>query len=425
MALPTKTFVFPNVDNTDRDADLNPVPNGSSIYNTTEDRLEYTTDNGASWKEIASIDDIPVDTTAFGESFFQGNATETVISVAGTAVKIAGTYSSGDLLKFTESGGTLTYTADESKQFLISLSLTATLDLSTSNISVVIHKNGSELTKSKQTNFTGSVSPGMQSTSVNALTFLDTNDTIEVFIQNDDTTSNITVQDLNVSVSAVGGMVGAGDDQVVTSWDGSTASVAVTGGTGIDITGGVITATGDTGLGDIRRLMTSADPVNNYNGMPYPVTVWNSFSGTNIIQANSFDINDTIEIDVLGRFSINISDTALGNTSIFDVVFGSLFTFSSSNVFPNSTATGSGPFQFKLRLTRIDATNISFSGSGFFWSQIDTFIPINFNSGVIFNYDENISETILVQLNGNFFPGSPSDLFGFQFWSLNINQYKG
>jgi hypothetical protein len=309
MISPTQVSVFPGATTTERDA-LPAVPNGSSIFNETDTRLEYTDDNGTTWKEIATIGDIPADTTAFGEMFFQGNSTETVIALAATPVKVNAVYSSGDLFKFTQASGTLTYTGTATKEMALSLSLTTTVDLVTADISVILFKNGSPIAKSTQSTFTGSTTPGLQSTSVNALVELQTNDTLEVFIQNDGGTDNITVTDLNLNSTTVGGAIGAGDDQVVTSWDGSTASVAVTAGTGITITGGVITAVGGPGGEDLQQAYDNGD--GSITLLTNPFTIFDSSSNRRIEQTNlATTFNGDMSGGTLSVNTENVSDALL------------------------------------------------------------------------------------------------------------------
>jgi hypothetical protein len=215
-------FLMPSMTEAEFDAIALP-DNGLISWANTSNRFRVNRGSTGTpnYADLAYFTDIPQDTTAFGEAFFQDNAIETVIVTPGVAVKVNSTYSSGDLLNFTQASGTLTYTGSETKEFDLCLSLTTTLNLNTANISVLIYVNGSPLAKSKQSTFTGSTTPFLQSGSVNALVELSTNDTVEVFVQNNTNTSNITVQDLNLNLSTVGGAIGNLADQVVVAWDGS------------------------------------------------------------------------------------------------------------------------------------------------------------------------------------------------------------
>ena len=58
MVSTTKININPAATTTERNANFTSVPEGSSIYNTTTQRLEYTMDGGTSWEELANTNDI-------------------------------------------------------------------------------------------------------------------------------------------------------------------------------------------------------------------------------------------------------------------------------------------------------------------------------------------------------------------------------
>ena len=314
------------------------------------------------YDELAYFNDIPQDTTAFGEMYFQGNAVETVISGIGAAAKVDAVYSTGDLLAFTAGSGILIYTGLQAKEFALSLSITTTLNLSTADISVIIYLNGSPVSKTEQGTFTGSTTPGFQSTSVSALIEMSTNDEIEVFVKNNTSLSNITVQDLNLSVSTVGGAIGNLADQVVVAWnnsispvsvlpgfnmditaglistiaevnvvtsvEGSTSPVALSAGSGIDISAGVISAVGGPGGEDLQQAY------NNGNGeiiqiISKPVLLGSDSKA--IVPTLDFQMNDTPDFGG-GVGKINFKYEDLGSTLISNSAIDVISTALSPNL---------------------------------------------------------------------------------------------
>ena len=212
------------------------------------------------YDSLAYISDIPTpQAPSYGEMYFNDNATETVIVSPATPVKVAGTYVSGLISEFTHSAGTMTYIGS-GDTFKLNVSLSCTLNLASGTVSVIIYQNGSPISKSKQESFLGSTSPGAQNISCMALVSLATNDTVEIFIQNDSGSENITVTQLNCIPEELAGGAGSGG-QVVTSWDGSITPVDVTAGTDIDISAGVISYTGTPASGVVTSWNGSTTPV--------------------------------------------------------------------------------------------------------------------------------------------------------------------
>jgi hypothetical protein len=58
MTSSTQINVFPSATTAERDADLTSVPDGSAIFNTTTNKLDFTIDGGSSWLEVASTEDV-------------------------------------------------------------------------------------------------------------------------------------------------------------------------------------------------------------------------------------------------------------------------------------------------------------------------------------------------------------------------------
>jgi hypothetical protein len=191
-------------------------------------------------QEVAYLSDIAAleEDVVYGESHFQGNATETVISTQGVPVKIAGTYVTGELSGFTHAAGTLTYVVTAARTIAVQACITCSLNLASSSVTILIAKNGTVLPKSAQTFDLDGPSPSFKALTSLVLVPLVATDTLEVFIQNNSGTDNITVQDLSFVPHSMGGSSTEGD--VVSTWDGSTAPVDVTAGTNVSITGGAI-----------------------------------------------------------------------------------------------------------------------------------------------------------------------------------------
>jgi len=352
------------------------------------------------YDQLAYFNDIPLDNTAFGEFFFQGNAIETVITVIGVPVKIDAVYNPGDLLGFTNGSGILTYTASDTKEFALSLSLTTTLNLSTAEISVVIFINGSPVSKTEQGTFTGSTTPGFQSTSVNALVELSTGDIIEVYVKNNTSTNNITVQDLNMNLSSVGGAIGNLADQVVVAWDsttspvsvvgssliditggiisttaevnvvtsveGSTSPVSLTAGTGINITGGVIATTGGDGVSGNFQLGAVTEATTVYPFGAYTSMI-ETFDGQQTVLPGTLNIGESVQLNM--TFNLYPPITASTVAGTFRLTFGPIV-IESQNVIITNTSSRNGYLEFTI--TRIDATNVNIDVSGWYIQQVQS-----------------------------------------------------
>lgn len=131
--------------------------------------------------------------------YMNGNATATTISVQGDKYKAAGTTTSGaNTSKFTNTDNRATYIGAITRPFFI----TATLSVTSGNnnqIGLYIAKNGTVLTESEiyiTTNASGRAENG----TVQTLATLTENDYIEIFVENDSSTTDITVTDLNVII---------------------------------------------------------------------------------------------------------------------------------------------------------------------------------------------------------------------------------
>lgn len=131
--------------------------------------------------------------------YMNANTTATTISTAGVAVKAAGvTTSSGLTTKFTNTDNRATYTGAITRTFRV----IATFSLTSGNnqkIGNYIAKNGVVINES-ETYVTTTGSGDFINGTVQALVSLTTNDYLEFYVENDTSTQNITVTDLNFIV---------------------------------------------------------------------------------------------------------------------------------------------------------------------------------------------------------------------------------
>jgi len=129
----------------------------------------------------------------FGGMFFTVAAV-TTISVQGTLVKAAGTTALTNARNFTmPSDNRLTYTGVPDRHVHIAMSLSFTGAGSNEDISIAIAKNGVVLTHSILTRFLGT-GQDHGATASHGDVVLSTNDFLEVFVTNEDSTSDITIQ---------------------------------------------------------------------------------------------------------------------------------------------------------------------------------------------------------------------------------------
>lgn len=131
--------------------------------------------------------------------YMNGNATATAVASTGVAYKVAGTTTNGTLTsKFTHTNNRQTYIGSITRPFFIS----ATLSVESGNnnqIGVYIAKNGTILTDS-EVYITTNAGGRAEGATVQTLATITSTDYIEIFVENDTSTNNITVTDLNVII---------------------------------------------------------------------------------------------------------------------------------------------------------------------------------------------------------------------------------
>lgn len=216
---------------------------------------------------------------------------------------------------------------------------------------------------------------------------------------------------------------GSAEANVVTSWDGLTTPVAVTAGTGISITGGVITATGVAST-ENSSFFTTLLPSDSYQTGVY-TPVWFTSTGNNQIDANTWAVGDTFEIDIVGEFVTRqqVADTTTG--SFFRLTVGTNQILSNDLDVPliNDGQVRVKPFNFKIMFTRIDdivQPTWTVSGNGFFLDLVDNFKPIALQTSTLYNIDVTINNIINLEFQQNH---SVNNTYDFQCVQLNMRKY--
>jgi len=131
----------------------------------------------------------------YAQSTMHGNATDTVIAVAGTAVLTAGTWVTGLLSSFTATtAGRLTYSGVPTAVVGVQASVTLKPVSGTNkSISVYLAKNGAVVTAARITRTVSTAETGNMSLFYNIS--LATNDYLEIFVANDTDTIDVLVTD--------------------------------------------------------------------------------------------------------------------------------------------------------------------------------------------------------------------------------------
>lgn len=164
---------------------------GGGTYLTGVDN----TDNKALFNNNVGIDN----SADISQYHMNGNTTATAITTQGVAVKAVGsTTSSAITAKFTNTDNRATYEGALTRFFKV----TATLSVESGNnnqVGVYIAKNGTPINESEVYGTT-SGSGRAENIVVHTLVELTANDYIEIWVENDSSTQNVTVTDLNLIV---------------------------------------------------------------------------------------------------------------------------------------------------------------------------------------------------------------------------------
>ena len=155
-------------------------------------------DNKVRWDGNKGI----VNTSEFANYYMTNNATPTVITLANTAYKILGSTTPNTInQKFTHTDNRVTYTGEIIRDFEV----TAIISFTTGNNKVIglyVAKNGSILPESEMY-ATASGSGRAESISIQTVLNLQENDYVEIWIENETDTTNVTVEYLNATIKAL------------------------------------------------------------------------------------------------------------------------------------------------------------------------------------------------------------------------------
>lgn len=325
---------------------------------------------------LAVADNIPA---AFGEMYFQGNVTPTTIVTPGVPVKVNATYNSGSLQGFSQSGGTLTYTGTGSRDVYVSADLTATYAGTSQNTSFYIALDGAVVAKSQQSTFIGAVTPANQTNPCQCIVPIVNGSQLELWVSNDDNTNNPIVTDCNFVVQSV-------------------------------------SAVGVTPPRQVTVLGNSVIPTGNYVS-GFTTSVWQTFSGTNVVRAHSLAVGQTVEMTVTGVLS---AINAGGGVGFIQFNFGSLISVNSQNI--TLTGTYQSPIEFRVRITRAASNTIVASTCGYYndnslVSQVLRMVIDPYSIA----YDETVDNALTLTWSPIF---TGSNAFNFIAANLNIIQYN-
>ncbi len=155
-------------------------------------------DNKVRWEGNKGI----TNTSEFANYYMTNNATATTIAASNTAYKISGTTTANSInQKFSHSNNRATYTGQIVRDFEVS----AIVSFTTGNNKVIglyVAKNGTVITESEMY-ATASGSGRAESISVQTIVQLQENDYIELFVENETDTTNVTVEYLNLTVKSL------------------------------------------------------------------------------------------------------------------------------------------------------------------------------------------------------------------------------
>jgi len=156
-----------------------------------------STDNKARFSGCRGINN----SSNIAQYYMQGNATSTTIASSGTFVKIAGTTTTGSYVeKFdvTTTDNKAIYTGSLTGFYKVHV-ISACTSGNNKELEVAIYKNGAILTPSRSKGTTSGTGKA-ENLACQDIVELETDDYIEIYITNNTGTTNITVEDLNVTI---------------------------------------------------------------------------------------------------------------------------------------------------------------------------------------------------------------------------------
>ncbi len=133
-------------------------------------------------------------------SMYISSSAETSIAGVNTPVKVAGTTTEGAKLRdFTHTNGRLTYTGAPIRAFIITAALSFTVAANSKVIAFHIAKNGTPIAASEQHRKAG-IGADVGSTTVLVEVELNTDDYVELFVENTTDDTNATVLFMNMEL---------------------------------------------------------------------------------------------------------------------------------------------------------------------------------------------------------------------------------
>lgn len=146
----------------------------------------------------------------------------------------------------------------------------------------------------------------------------------------------------------------------------------------------------DNKLGGMVEVLGVSTGVHTLYANGVPTTVWDSLEGTNVIDAFSLQIGQAVELSVTGT----LVGIAAAGTGQLTASFGSIFSVT-SQVISYAGSAVTLPMEFKMRITRINSTQITASIAGWFLTPATVLTAWNMVVSPYFKtYDETVSNAI-------------------------------
>jgi len=144
-----------------------------------------------------------INTYEFSNIYMNGNATATTFAGVGVPTKILGTTTDNSLSqKFTHTSNRSTYTGGRTRIFNVSSVTTIISSSSNDQVGVYVAKNGAVI-NSSETYITTNASNRAENAFVQTVVELETNDYIEIWVENNSDSSSLTAQSLNTLIKAL------------------------------------------------------------------------------------------------------------------------------------------------------------------------------------------------------------------------------
>tara|TARA_R110002167_G_scaffold93122_2_gene249817 strand:+ start:15493 stop:16716 length:1224 start_codon:yes stop_codon:yes gene_type:complete len=143
-----------------------------------------------------------INSASFGSYTITGSSTETVIALADTPVKVLGTsVNSAITQRFTHSDNRMTYVGAIQRDFSVACAVSATSG-NNKTLGLLVAKNGVVVAETESITTT-SGNGRAEGVSVQGVLEMTTDDYIEIWVQNTTDAANVTIEALNVIVSAL------------------------------------------------------------------------------------------------------------------------------------------------------------------------------------------------------------------------------